>query len=83
VGATVTFRLFAAARAAAGTADVRLPGGPTSEVLGRLVAGLPPRFAEVLAVSSLVSDGTRLDPASAELLADGAVVDVLPPFAGG
>ena len=80
---TVTFRLFAAARAAAGTAEVEVSGGSVSEVIDRLAAGLTPRFADVLAVSSLVSDGTRLDRASAALLPEGAVVDVLPPFAGG
>jgi molybdopterin converting factor small subunit len=83
VGASVTFRLFAAARAAAGTAEIQLPGGPTRQVLEQLAADLPPRFRDVLLVSSLVADGTRLDPASAELLAGGTVVDVLPPFAGG
>jgi molybdopterin converting factor small subunit len=83
VGTGVTFRLFAAARAAAGTAEVQLPGGPTQQVLERLAADLPPRFGAVLAVSSLVADGRRLDPTSAELLAGGTVIDVLPPFAGG
>lgn len=79
----ITFRLFAAARAAAGTAEVHVPAGPASTVLPSLVAGLPERFARVLSVSSLVSEGTRLDPSSDEPIPDGAVVDVLPPFAGG
>jgi molybdopterin converting factor small subunit len=83
VGTSVTFRLFAAARAAAGTAEVHVPSGPTGQVLEQLAADRPPRFRDVLAVSSLVADGRRLDPASAELLAGGTVVDVLPPFAGG
>lgn len=79
----VTIRLFAAARAAAGAAEVEVPAGPVAEVLRELADGRPPRFAEVLAVSSLVSSGVRLDPSSTAVLVPGAVVDVLPPFAGG
>ena len=79
----VTFRLFAAARAAAGSSQVEVPAGPVAEVLRALADGLPPRFAEVLSVSSLMAEGVRLDPSSESPLAAGAVVDVLPPFAGG
>ena len=75
--------MFAAARAAAGCSQAQVPAGPVSEVLRALTDGLPPRFAGVLSVSSLVADGERIDPASGSHLADGAVVDVLPPFAGG
>jgi len=79
----VTFRLFAAARAAAGTGEVHVPPGPVSEVVADLLAALPDRFAEVLAVSSLVADGHRLDRTAPTPLDAGAVVDILPPFAGG
>jgi molybdopterin converting factor small subunit len=79
----VTFRLFASARAAAGTAEVHIAPGPTSQVVAALTAALPPRFAEVLASSSLLSGGIRLDHASTTLIPAGATVDVLPPFAGG
>lgn len=79
----VTFRLFAAARAAAGSSQVEVPAGPVAEVLRTLADGMPPRFAEVLSVSSLMADGIRLDPTADSHLAAGAVVDVLPPFAGG
>ncbi len=80
---TVTFRLYAAARAAAGTQQASAPPGPTATVLADLAAALPPRFADVLAASSLMSDGTRLDPTSADVLPAGTTVEVLPPFAGG
>jgi molybdopterin converting factor small subunit len=80
---TVTFRMYAAARAAAGTSQASTPPGPTVAVLADLIAGLPPRFADVLALSSLMSDGTRLDPTSSALLPAGTTVEVLPPFAGG
>ena len=53
--------MFASARVAAGATEVHMPAGPTAEVLAALAAGLPPRFADVMAVSSLVADGHRLD----------------------
>ena len=81
--AVVTFRLFAAARASAGQAQVDVPAGPVRDVVAGLAAGRPQRFAEVLAISALVLDGTRLDPTSPAALAEGSIVDVLPPFAGG
>ena len=75
--------MFASARAAAGAAEVHMAPGPTAEVLAALAAGLPPRFADVLAVSSLVADGRRLDHTSLDADPGGTIVDVLPPFAGG
>lgn len=80
---TVTFRMFGSARAAAGAGEVHAAPGPMAEVLVDLAASLPPRFVDVLAVSSLVADGFRLDRASSAPIAGGTVVDVLPPFAGG
>ena len=79
----VTFRMFAAARSAAGTHEVQVEPGPTPAVMASLTAHLPPRFAEVLAASSLVADGFRLDPSSSAPIIGGTTVDVLPPFAGG
>lgn len=79
----VTFRMFASARAAAGASEVHVTAGPTAEVVTALAAALPPRFADVMAASSLVADGHRLDPASPAPIAGGTIVDVLPPFSGG
>ncbi len=73
----VTVRLFAAAREAAGASEVTIEAGPVIPQLQQL----GPRFAKVLAVCSVVSDGLRLGPQ--DEVADSAVVDVLPPFAGG
>jgi molybdopterin converting factor small subunit len=75
----VTIRFFAAARDAAGTSAVEVAAGPLGARLEQL--GLGARFDEVLAVSTLLCDGLRVDrddPVEA-----GATVDVLPPFAGG
>ena len=80
---TVTFRMFASARVAAGATEVHMPPGPTAEVLAALAAGLPPRFADVMAASSLVADGHRLDHTCSTPILGGTIVDVLPPFAGG
>ncbi len=80
---TVTFRMFASARAAAGAAEVHVAPGPTAAVVAALSAGLPPRFADVLAASSLLADGVRLDHTSRLPIPAGTTVDVLPPFAGG
>lgn len=80
---SVTFRLFGSARAAAGAGEVQVASGPVAEVVAALAADLPARFSDVLAVSSLVADGHRLDHGSSTSVAGGTVVDVLPPFAGG
>ena len=56
--------MFASARVAAGASEVHVAPGPTAEVVTALAAALPPRFADVMAVSSLVADGRRLDHAS-------------------
>jgi molybdopterin converting factor small subunit len=79
----VTFRMFASARAAAGRAEVHIPAGPTVQVVAALAAGLPARFGDVLASSSLLADGVRLDHTSTVPIPGGTTVDVLPPFAGG
>lgn len=79
----VTFRMFASARAAAGTAEVHIAPGPTAQVVAALTAGLPPRFADVLESCTLLADGVRLDHHSPAPIPAGTTVDVLPPFAGG
>jgi len=71
----VTVRLFAAAREAAGTDRLEVPAGPFT---------LPdhgPGFDKVVAICTLLCDGRRITPG--DEVADGSVVDVLPPFAGG
>jgi molybdopterin synthase sulfur carrier subunit len=80
---TVTVRLFAAAREAAGARELYLPAGPLDEVLSALRHDRSARFRDVLALCSLVCDGVRLDPQGISVLRPGAVLDVLPPFAGG
>jgi molybdopterin synthase sulfur carrier subunit len=78
----VTVRYWAGAQAAAGHAEEKLP----VETLGELLDAVRgrPALATVLPACSLLLDGRALhrDDESVRL-PDGAVIDVLPPFAGG
>lgn len=78
-------RYFAGARAAAGRAedvvDVE-PGAVVEDVLGRLAARHGPELARVLPACSLLLDEIAVRDRSVPV-ADGSVLDVLPPFAGG
>jgi len=78
----VTVRYWAGARAAAGRAEEAVDAGTIGELVVRISAD--PTLARVVGASSLLVDGTavRRDDADRRLPA-GAVVDVLPPFAGG
>jgi sulfur-carrier protein len=84
----ITVRYFAGARAAAGVpeealTDRVLPGGAT---LAQLVKVLGERHGQrlttVLSAASFLVDGVSWRDHDRELPA-GAVIDVLPPFAGG
>lgn len=78
----VTVRYFAGARAASGVDTEQLPAATLDELVGRIVDVHGERLARVLTACSFLVDGTSTrDPQVA--LAPGAVVDVLPPFAGG
>lgn len=79
---TVTVRYFAGARAAAGVDTETREAQTLGDLVGQIVDEHGDRLARVLGSCSFLVDGTAArDRASA--LAPGAVVDVLPPFAGG
>jgi molybdopterin synthase sulfur carrier subunit len=82
---TVTVRYFAAAKAAAGrdSETVEVPTGATVAALADTLAERHgPEFGRVLArCSYLVDEIAVRDPQ--RVLPEDAVVDVLPPFAGG
>lgn len=79
--AVVGVRFWAGARAAAGTEHATVAGAPTvAAALARLGDGNPD-LARVLAVSTVLRGGVRLEPGSA--LSAGDELEVLPPFAGG
>jgi molybdopterin converting factor small subunit len=78
--AQVTVRYWAGAREAAGRDEEVLAAERLGDVVQQL-AHRTPALAEVLSVSSLLVDGLVSPPS--RVLADGEVVEVLPPFAGG
>ncbi|GAA3847885.1 MoaD/ThiS family protein [Saccharothrix violaceirubra] len=82
---TVTVRYFAGARAAAGVADepVVLSGRPTvADVVAAVRRRHDPALGRVLDASSFLLDGMAVRDRTVVVPA-GALVDVLPPFAGG
>ncbi|PRY00781.1 MoaD/ThiS family protein [Allonocardiopsis opalescens] len=84
---TVTMRYWAAAREAAGTQEESCEAATLAEALAAVRARRSgdDRFGRVLARSSFLVDSDpvgRRDPAGVAL-AEGATVEVLPPFAGG
>lgn len=74
-------RLFAAARAAAGTDVLVVPAGTVESALAEAVSRAP-GLADVLPRCSLLLDGVAVHDRSA-VAPGGAELDVLPPFAGG
>lgn len=80
VGPAVVVRFWAAARAAAGVEQTVVSARTVQDVVDDLT-GRMPAVAPILALSTLLVDGVRADPA--QLLEDGQVLEVLPPFAGG
>ncbi len=83
--ATVTLRLFAAARSAAGRDELMVPSGSLRDVLTTATSQLPSGFATLLDICSILVDGLVVD-ADVEPehpVAPGSTIDILPPFAGG
>ncbi|HEU0042038.1 MAG TPA: MoaD/ThiS family protein [Jiangellaceae bacterium] len=85
--ATVTLRYWAALRAAAGESEQQIEATTLADALqiAKAAHSETPRFTSVLGICAVVVDETpvgSLDHAGVTL-ADGAVVDLLPPFAGG
>ena len=89
----VTLRYWAAAKEAAGIAEETVTAGTLAEALaaarGRAGhgegAGQDSRLREILARSSFLIDGMPAGTRAPEsvVLGDAAVIEVLPPFAGG
>jgi molybdopterin synthase sulfur carrier subunit len=77
-----TVRYFAAARAAAGVSEERLPAGTVAQLRSAMEQAHGERLAKVLAAATLLVDGIACRDHEAPLAPD-ATVDVLPPFAGG
>jgi molybdopterin converting factor small subunit len=78
----VTVRYFAGARAAVGVDTETRTAGTLGELVGQIVDEHGDRLERVLTACSFLVDGTSTRDRS-HALPSGAVVDVLPPFAGG
>ena len=78
----VTVRYFAGARAACGVDTESRSAGTLEELVGQLVDAHGDRLGRVLTACSFLVDGTQTRD-RATTLSPGAVIDVLPPFAGG
>jgi molybdopterin synthase sulfur carrier subunit len=85
---TVSVRYFAGAQAAAGVAEEQLtlpspPAAPLTvrDLVSELAARRGPGLARILAISSFIVNEVTAGPEKP--LADGARVDILPPFTGG
>jgi molybdopterin synthase sulfur carrier subunit len=84
--ATVTLRYWAAAREAAGVAEQAVTADTLAGALALAgTSAVRSRLVPVLERSSFLIDGTQVGRRAAESvqLTDGAVIEVLPPFAGG
>jgi molybdopterin synthase sulfur carrier subunit len=78
----ITVRYFAGARAAAGVDSETRDAGTLGELVEQLAGQHGERLGRVLTACSFLVDGAQTRDRSVPLRA-GAVVDVLPPFAGG
>ena len=83
----VTVRYWAAAKQAAGVAQETLSAATLAEALAAATASraASPDFQAVLARSSILVNGEQAGGRAAETvpLEEGALIEVLPPFAGG
>jgi sulfur-carrier protein len=78
----VTVRYFAGARAASGVDAETRTAGTLEELVGQIVDAHGTKLERVLTACSFLVDGTQTRDRTF-VLQPGAVVDVLPPFAGG
>lgn len=76
----VTVRYWAAARAATGRGSEQVAGDTVAAVLAECV-GRHPGLGPVVTVATVLLDGRAVT--DSEMLAEGAVLEILPPFAGG
>jgi molybdopterin synthase sulfur carrier subunit len=79
---TITVRYFAGARAASGVDTETRDAQTLDQLVGQIVNAHGEKLERVLTACSFLVDGTSTRD-RALVLAPGAVVDVLPPFAGG
>jgi sulfur-carrier protein len=79
----VRVRLFAALREAAGTGEDVLAPGPLPALLEVLRQRHGQRFADVLAICTVLVDGSAVSREATVDVPDGAELALLPPVSGG
>jgi molybdopterin synthase sulfur carrier subunit len=83
----VTIRYWAAAKEAAGVSEESVQAVTLGDALNTIVASRKPdaRLADVIERSSFLVNADQVGHVAREsvLLEEGAVIEVLPPFAGG
>lgn len=72
---------YAAAKAAAGTATLKVPAGSMGALIEEL-AGRTPELAKLLPTCSYLLNGVACEDKE-QILIEGDAIDVLPQFAGG
>lgn len=75
--------MFAALREAAGTAEVAVEPAPLPQLLDELRGRFGGRFGDVLAMSSILLDGSSVPRGADVEVPDGAELALLPPVSGG
>ena len=81
--ARVRLRLFAAAKDAAGRAQVELDARTLGEALAAARADFGPEFAAVLTTARVWVNGDEPADGEVSVLADGDELAVVPPVSGG
>jgi molybdopterin converting factor small subunit len=76
-------RFWAGARAVAGTPEENTAPGRLPQVVEALIDRHGDRMRSLLACSVLLLDGEQVAGDADLLVAEGAVLEVLPPYAGG
>jgi molybdopterin converting factor small subunit len=79
----VRVRLFAALRDAAGTAEEAVDSAPLRAVLDELCRRHGELFAQRLAISTVLLDGSACGHDAELVVPDGAELALLPPVSGG
>ena len=79
----VRVRYWGGARDIAGVSEESAPAGPLGAVLDKLQAEHGPRMRALLDVSVILLDGARIARDADIAVEDDAVLEVLPPSAGG
>jgi sulfur-carrier protein len=76
-------RFWAGARAVAGTTEERVAPGLLTKIIEDVAETHGERMRSLLACSVLLLDGAKVDRDADLAVPDDAVLEVLPPYAGG